>query len=235
MVENIPFAYLPQALGLRAGVAAVMGSGGKTTLLATLARQLCARGETVALATSTRIRPFADMPLCTGADLREVAAHAAQAGAVCVGTPAEDSKLAAPRRPFYELARAVGYVLVEADGSRHLPLKAHAAHEPVIPAEAQRTVLVVGAAGFGKPVAVAAHRPELFCERAGCAPCDVATPARVARVLVAEGWCARTGTRIVVNQADDDEALAAAQDLQARLHLPLYAASLQRGTLWRIR
>ena len=234
MVESIPFVYLPQALGLRPGVTAVIGSGGKTSLLATLARQLAARGETAVLTTSTRIRPFAGAPLCTGADLAGLSELAAGAGAVCVGTPAENGKLAAPARPFYELARAVGYVLVEADGSKHLPLKAHAAHEPVIPTEAQRTVLVVGATGFGKPVAEVAHRPELFCQRAGCEPQDAATPARVTRVLVAEGWYAREDACVLVNQVDTAERLAAARELQMLLHLPLYAASLQNCTLWRI-
>ena len=55
------------------------------------------------------------------------------------------------------------YIFAEADGSKHLPLKAHAAHEPVIPPEANQTILVLGASGFGKPIAAAAHRPALYC------------------------------------------------------------------------
>ena len=75
------------------------------------------------------------------------------------------------------------YVLAEADGSKRLPLKAHAAWEPVIPAATANVVWVVGASGLGKRVAEVVHRPKLFCERCGCEPTDAATPERVAMVL----------------------------------------------------
>ena len=54
-------------------------------------------------------------------------------------------------------------LLVEADGSRRLPLKAHAPHEPVIPKEAGCVLCVVGARGFDRPIRKAVHRPEQFC------------------------------------------------------------------------
>lgn len=50
------------------------------------------------------------------------------------------------------LAELFDYVLVEADGSAHRPMKAHAPYEPVIPALTGQTVCVVGASGFGLPV-----------------------------------------------------------------------------------
>ena len=77
-------------------------------------------------------------------------------------------------------------MLAEADGSKRLPLKAHALWEPVIPSGTANIVWIVGASGFGKPVAEVVHRPELFCERCGCEPTDTATPERVAQVLNAE-------------------------------------------------
>ncbi|MFR3878481.1 MAG: hypothetical protein ACLTYW_10430 [Collinsella sp.] len=45
----------------------------------------------------------------------------------------ETGKLSAPAEPLNELAQRFDYVLAEADGSKRLPLKAHAAWEPVIP------------------------------------------------------------------------------------------------------
>lgn len=140
--------------------------------------------------------------------------------------------------PIARLARLADHVLVEADGSRRLPLKAHATHEPVVPDETARCVLVVGASGFGrKIIAEAVHRPELFYKRAGCEPSAVATPELVARVVAAE---TRTGTiapdRIVVNQAEDDErheqARALAREL-ARLgiQVPVLAGSIRAHDL----
>ena len=49
-------------LGLRPGVTAVIGSGGKTSLLRRLAAEL---PGTVLLCTTTHIRPFEEYPLLT--------------------------------------------------------------------------------------------------------------------------------------------------------------------------
>ena len=85
------------------------------------------------------------------------------------------------------LTRLADYVLVEADGSRRLPLKAHAPHEPVIPPEAKRVLCVVGARGFGRPIQEAVHRPEVFCALTGTQPGDTASPENVMQALAAEG------------------------------------------------
>ena len=52
----------PKLLGLRPGVTAVIGSGGKTSLLRRLAEEL---PGTVLLCTTTHIRPFEESPLLT--------------------------------------------------------------------------------------------------------------------------------------------------------------------------
>src|SRR5690606_24722149 len=57
---------------------------------------------------------------------------------------------------------AVDVVIVEADGSRRLPFKAPATHEPVVPPAATVVVPVVGLAVLGRPLTAAhVHRPEL--------------------------------------------------------------------------
>lgn len=120
---------------------------------------------------------------------------------------------------------AVGQALVEADGSRGLPLKAHLPHEPVIPACAAQTVLLAGASGFGRPIREAVHRPERYCALSGASPGDTATPRNLAAVLAAE----RLGDQVFVNQADTAEALTLAGELAALLPWPVCAGSLQRG------
>ena len=131
------------ALGIEPGLCAIIGSGGKTSLLLRLAEELPGR---VIVCTSTRILP-PPLPLYTGADEAALAALLQAHGVVCTGTAAERGKLAAPALPFAALCRLADYVLVEADGSKHLPLKAHLAHEPVIPAETGQRILVVGVMG----------------------------------------------------------------------------------------
>lgn len=240
MVEQLSFETLPQALGVLPGITAVVGSGGKTSLLAALAQQLSgtggAPGATVVLATSTRIYPFEKAPLYTGGNADELRRLLASRRVACCGAPAADGKLAAPALGFTELARCADYVLVEADGSKRLPLKAHAAHEPAVPRGTARTIVVAGSAGFGLPVRAAVHRPELFCQRAGCGPDDEAAPERVARVLQAERLLSRLPNPcVMVSQVDIAERLAGAERLSRALGTGVLAVSIPNRLLYRVR
>ena len=179
---------LYRRLEVRPGVTAVIGSGGKTSLIAHLARTL---PGTVIVCTSTHIYPAAGLPL-----LERV--ETLPERAVCVGTPSAQDKLTAPEQSFEELAQLADYVLVEADGSRGLPLKAHLDYEPVIPACAGQTVQVLGLSGLGQPIAQAAHRPERYAALCGCNTADPVTPERAALVLNRESLA----DRYVLNQAD---------------------------------
>lgn len=205
------------------GVSALIGGGGKTTLLETLAEELRARGRVV-LCTSTHIRVPERWPVVTdGADALRAALS--RYGAVCAGTPAEQGKLTASPVPFAELAVLADYVLVEADGARGLPLKAHAPHEPVIPANAQRVVLVLGVDGFGRPIREVCHRFERWAELAGAAADEPATPELAVRVIRAEGL----GDRVYCNKVETAGDYAAAEILAKRLDRPVVAGSLHKG------
>lgn len=211
---------LAEMLGVGTGVTAVVGSGGKTSLLAELAQEL---PGTVVLTTTTHILPFPEVPLLTSPTEREVEAALRGERVVCVASRAEGGrKLTEPALGIEALAGLADHVLVEADGARRLPLKAHAAWEPVIPVCARRTVLVVGASGLGRPVEKAVHRPEVFCELAGCAAGDAATPGLVARTANAEALA----DVALVNQAD--VAPDAARELAALLDVPALAGSLRQ-------
>lgn len=212
---------LAQLLGVRPGITAVIGSGGKTSLLRTLAGELDGR---VLLCTTTHIYPFSPWPLLTRNDPQAIAL-ALRDGPVCVGTPAPQGKLTAPGLPLDQLAALTDYLLVEADGSRGLPLKAHRPGEPVLPAGANPVICVVGAGGFGQPIRQAAHRPERFAALAGVTPDAPATPALVGRVLRAEGLA----DLVFVNAAETPQRLAGARELASVLPWPTTAGSLRRG------
>lgn len=177
------------------GITAVIGSGGKTTLLRILAEEL---SGTVILTTSTHILPFAGIPMLVTDDIEQVRRALALHRVICMGTPAAEGKLTAPALPFSVLADAADYVIVEADGSKRLPLKAHALHEPVIPENTRKTVCVVGASGFGKPVEQTVHRPELFCTRTGAHMSGIVTPELAAQGIIAE----HLADIVVLNQAE---------------------------------
>ena len=131
-------------LNIGRGVTALIGGGGKTTLLYTLTEELRKKGH----GPSLHLDPSCarrSTRCWSGRAKRRSPPRSARTAPVCVGEPSAEGKLGPPSLSFDALARLADYVLVEADGSRRLPLKAHAPHEPVIPANAQRVVLVVGA------------------------------------------------------------------------------------------
>ena len=214
---------LRELLGIRPGVTALAGGGGKTTMMYTLAGELSAQ-RTVICTTTTHILPPDHLPVLERADREALE----RARCICAGRPAAGGKLAAPEQSIGELASLADYVLVEADGSRGLPVKAHLPHEPVIPEEAGLTVALTGASGFGRPVQEAVHRWERFCQLTGAAPEEPVTAEHLAALLAAEGF----GDLIFVNQAETPERLSEAERLAALLDRPVFAGTL-KGGIWK--
>ena len=215
-------------LGVESGVTAVIGSGGKTSLLRRLAEEV---PGTVILCTTTHIRPSTEYPLLTEPTPETVRQALADSRVICLGTPCENGKLTASALPVEALAGLADYVLVEADGSRQLPLKAHGPHEPVIPSASRRTICVAGASGFGKPIREAVHRPEWFCVLTGAAETAPVTPELAARALLAEHLC---GT-VLLNQLDGPEVLPEARRFAALLTaqgLQVWGGSLRSGCVY---
>ena len=200
------------------GITAVVGGGGKTTLLWRLATELSAHAH-VLLTTTTHIWP---PPCATLVDpTPEQIRHAfGLHNLIAIGSPQPDGKLAevaALHDAYQELAQ---YVLIEADGSRGLPLKAPAAHEPVLPPGTALTIAVAGMNCAGLRIADAAHRPARYAALAGATEGDSITPQVVARVLTHPQGQAKgvTGRLVyVLNQADTPDKLAFARAVATQL------------------
>lgn len=237
---------LASALKIEPGITAIIGSGGKSTLLKTLGLELMRAGGRVLLCTTTHMFPVAGVPWdgsnrrLDAAPWKPGASHVPgctceacagmNRGSICQAgvLDPETGKLSAPAEQLGELARRFDYVLAEADGSKRLPLKAHATWEPVIPAATANVVWIVGALGLGKPINEAVHRPELFCERCGCELTDIATPERVVQVLNAElRMLSLNNARIMLNQVDTLADPTMADRFEAALGRSLIATSLK--------
>ena len=237
---------LVSALKIEPGITAIIGSGGKSTLLRALGLELMRAGGRVLLCTTTHMFPVAGVPWdgssrrLDAAPWRPEASHVPGCtceacaglarGSICQAgvLDPETGKLSAPAEPLNELAQRFDYVLAEADGSKRLPLKAHAPWEPVVPVGTTNVVWIVGASGFGRPINEAVHRPKLFCERCGCKPTDTATPERVAQALDAELRALDlNNARIVLNQVDTLADPTMADRFQAALDRPIVATCLK--------
>ena len=175
-------------------VVALVGGGGKTTAMFRLARETVDKGGRVITTTTTHI--FAAQIALAPAHVlaadatreRIAAALAAHRHVLVIGaTNPSSGRAAGPSLDLFRCLRTwfpdVG-ILNEADGSRMLPFKAPAGHEPVIPVETTLVVPVVGADVFGKGLnADHVHRPELVSALSGAPMGAPITPEIVARVL----------------------------------------------------
>lgn len=199
---------LSEALGIKKGVNAIIGSGGKSSLLKSLSLELSQKGS-VLLTTSTHILPFSHCEnicfsdenvsisdenisiLDINASILDINApsydednhsqeealknskvllqrkvlslwNKSKSPILCLGTLEKNGKLSPFLLPFSAIEQMADFVLVEADGSKRLPGKAHGRNEPEIPKESQRTVLVFGASALHKPISEVIHRVEIF-------------------------------------------------------------------------
>ena len=199
-------------------VVAIVGGGGKTSLLFRLGREARDRGLAAVLTGTTRFTTPASRTrgttLLDAADKRlDAIIEAAGTAVLHAGrepkgrwtpaTPAAVDALAA--RP------GLGLLAIEADGSKMRPFKAPANHEPVIPDSATHVVAVVGLRALDASLdGELVHRPERV--RAIVGPEDQATSEVIARVLSDErGGRRQVGDRrfaVLVNQAELDPARA---------------------------
>jgi molybdenum cofactor cytidylyltransferase len=75
-------------------------------------------------------------------------------------------------------------MLIEADGSRQKPLKAPADHEPVIPEFVETVIVTAGLSGLGKPLTTEfVHRPDIFAHLSGIKKSAIISPEILVHVL----------------------------------------------------
>ena len=137
------------------------------------------------------------------------------------GVPAEGGKLTMPPHLADWMAEA-DTVLLEADGAKHHPCKAPAAHEPVLLRSSDIVLAAAGLSAVGKPLQDVCFRLEAASHPAGrAARRRPSTPALLAKLLADDaGGRKSVGTRkfyAVLNQADDEARRAAGEQTLAIL------------------
>ena len=78
-------------------------------------------------------------------------------------------------------------VLVEADGSKHMPIKFPAAHEPVIPENVNEIQVVMGLHAIGHPFCEVSHRLELVKQCLNVSDTDLVTEVHLKKLYL-EGY-----------------------------------------------
>lgn len=181
-------------------VTAIIGSGGKTALMWALAAHF--RAEKTLVTTTTKIFP----PEKTAYDYFGLGT-AAENGVTLYGIPdAKSGKLTSP--PMANIAAAAkryDHVLMECDGSRNLPLKGWAPHEPAVPAFADATIGVLPITALGCVAgADTVYRLPDFFALTGARAGERVSEMHMRRVITGGLFEKAVGRRLLfLSQADD--------------------------------
>ena len=166
-------------------IIAVVGSGGKTTLIKKLASQYRGEGKTVLVTTSTHMFIEADTLLTDDADTIRHALR--ETGYAMAGIPDGNKCKSLSRETFDAVCGCCDVVLVEADGSKCLPLKYPNAAEPVIPENTDEILVVCGLNAIGQRARDVCHRLELVQACLGIEADTIITVSHIQK-LVTEGY-----------------------------------------------
>ena len=209
------------------GTITLVGAGGKTTLAHSLASTAADAGARVLIVTTTKMACEPGMisdpaAVLDALDLNDPSALRGAGRVVLAGAESAPGKFGAfPPEVLDRLRAAADLVVVEGDGSRRLPFKVPAAHEPVVPEWTDLLLVVAGLSSLGRSLGEVCCRAEVAAaflagpDAAGLPETSESPDARcldprTAAFLLRAGYLDNprlapwTDRRVVVlNQADD--------------------------------
>ena len=143
-------------------VIAVVGGGGKTSLIYRLNEELQTMGKRVIISTTTHMAYDPMLPLIKSTELEKVPEMLEKHGFVAVADIEENSgkMCSIEEKELKKLVSLCDIMLIEADGAKRKPLKVPADWEPVIPEFADMVISVIGLDCLGKPICETSHRAE---------------------------------------------------------------------------
>lgn len=162
-------------------IRAIVGAGGKTSLIKKLASEYGKMGRKVFVTTSTHM--FVEPDTLVTENVEEILHELETKGYVMAGSPCGEKIKALPLPVYEAICKYADEVLVEADGSKHLPLKFPNETEPVIYENVEEIIVVCGLHGLGQPAKEAIHRFELAEEHLQIGEDEIITPTHVQKLL----------------------------------------------------
>lgn len=201
-------------------VTAIIGAGGKTSLVHSLTDKYIKEGKKVFVTTTTHMYVESDTLITDDAEL--IISSLNKNGYVMAGKTVASQLECSDHNAMKEISRSVDNefsgadetmatytkpkkiqalsnstyekvcshadeILVEADGSKHFPLKMLNANEPVIPGNADKIVIVCGLHALGRKASEAIFRLNTVNDNFGINADDIVTP-KIIQTLLREGY-----------------------------------------------
>ena len=184
-------------------VISFVGAGGKTSLIFAWAHELASAGKSVVITTTTHM-------------YRPERMEEDGIRIVVSDDPERPDKVTAPPPEVLDrLRESADVVLIEADGSRRMPLKWPADREPVIPDYTDITVCVAGLSALGSKTADVVYNAAGLPERLQRETVDMNLMHAIVSSRDGGQKGVRGDFRVFLNQVDDDiDRLASAYRLQ---------------------
>ena len=191
----------------RGRVVSLVGGGGKSTVMLFLAQTCARQGKKVLVTTTTNI--FQPAAAIYAETPEQIQALWAGGSIAVIGTPMPGKgklKEPDPQLLHWAMERA-DIVFVEADGSKHNPIKVPRDGEPVILPECDTVLAVMGLSAMGQPLKNVAFRIPEVTRLLGVDEDHILTEEDAARILSSSfGSRKGVGDRkfcVVLNQCDD--------------------------------
>ncbi len=196
-------------------IIAFYGAGGKTTLMLKLANEMTALGHKVLLTTTTKIFSPPEIPLFCDHNIehkvQSLQEHFKHSDTAVLGKkmlPGGKIEGLEPASIEYLRNKLAVSVLVEADGAKKMPIKGHAAYEPVLPASSDLIISLIGADALGAALTPASvHRLKEYLQVTGAEEGDLITEKLIADTFkhmfrIGRNQAPRARIFSVLNKAD---------------------------------
>lgn len=145
-------------------VISVIGGGGKTSCIKMLAEEFASAGKKVVISTTTHILypNWLKDAVYLDACHEQIRSALMKYNIICVASLLEGNKLKSPSKKTLDfIEKHCDVLLIEADGSKHLPLKYASEKEPAIYEHTDCIIQIAGLSGLNHDINEVCHRHEM--------------------------------------------------------------------------
>lgn len=177
--------------GTKKQILSFVGGGGKTTTIIRLAKELAENrnGPKLKTVITTTTKMLLPDTACFLSDQNqeELTSALVRESYVFLGKEEFPKMKGTSGELFQKAVSLSDIILIEADGAKGMPMKAPAAHEPVVIPMTNKLIGVMGIDCIGRPIQEVCHRPEAVCRILGTSPEHRLSPFDGARLMMDSG------------------------------------------------